>query len=520
MLKKGIAVAALMAAASNVYAGGIEVAPAPAYFGGAFVQLGISRDAQNTSFRQTYITLANGQASDLSQSNLLNSGAFGWDGNLGVGYDYVWNRWSFGLEAYGDLSSDHEVMYDPTLIANQLTGTTTATTNFDLRMYGTFGISFLPGFYVAPGSEFFLDIGWVVSEFSLSGFPISDTAGNVNAVAAPPRRNVDQSGFRFGIGANTQLGPHLALSQEYDWETYDLIARTNVVPLGVLQAPTGGTFNNPVRVSPDLERYNLAAVYYFGRQGNAPDLDTAPAHVGMSFYAGINGSRDLVGSRATYWEDRQMNVNAAGFTTLDNITAAGGDSMISGFNIGAFGAWAWNFPNRWYTAVELGGNIDGANGRYSLAQPFNGGVLLGFNDYFRLTKQGDFSISFLPGYQVSDYALIYGRVGYVGARFSISNIMGGSPIVVAPALTPNQLNVLTFSRDVWLDGYQLGLGVDTFICSNLSLRTEFDVNSYNGIDTSAQLLAGNGFNMRAFSTRYHNIYEDSFNLGLIWHFYR
>ena len=112
MLKKGIVAAALIAATSAVYAGGPEVPP-PAFIGGVYMDVGLSRDNVSDNYSQATNRSFNvfdpvdGAAIDTIVGPTFLSraaaGAPGWDGFVGFGVNYVWdNEWSLGLELFGD----------------------------------------------------------------------------------------------------------------------------------------------------------------------------------------------------------------------------------------------------------------------------------------------------------------------------------------------------------------------------------------------------------------------------------
>jgi opacity protein-like surface antigen len=537
MLRKGIAAAALIAASTSIFAGGIEVAPA--YIGGAYVDVGLSRDDVVDSYRQVNnfnisLTVDNELRSDIRGPNdiyRIDAGAPGWDGFVGVGYNYVWgNEWSVGLEVFGDLSSAHGTQLE-TRTVNLITGSSTVS-NETLRMTHSIGVSLMPGYFVAPGSLYFMELGYVNSEFELNGYPRPYSG----SFYGNPSRESDQSGFRLGFGTTTQVGSHVAVRQEYVWEFYGNVNASNAFafrtppPSNTIVAFDGA---RSARVSPDVGKYNLAAVYYFARQGNSPDMNTAPAHVGGHFYAGLNGSYDEVYSHGAYSSTRSTTtviVNTLPVVVADGYNGFGGLMNITGWNVGLLAGYGVNFTNRWYTGFELFGNYDDVDGRANWNQSDAVcsicGTTPGQNVNSRLEKEWDFGAAFLPGYQVSDNALLYARVGYVGAEFENTLRWIGN---TNSSLTTAQRTVLTNNRDrsKWLNGLQLGVGVDTLVYQNLSLRTEFNINNYgnynsNALSASTPVLVQGvpvATTTTTISSRHRHNIEDQFNVALIWHFF-
>ncbi len=548
MLKKGIAAAALVAATTGAYAGGPE-APPPAYIGGIYVDVGLSRDDVADNFRQnstTTLTNVNNNFVTVGPNtfNRVNAGAPGWDGFVGFGYTYVWdNEWTLGLEFFGDLSTASGTQLMSNNPVNLVTGA--FTTSWErLRLTRTLGVSLMPGYFVAPGSLYFLELGYVNSRFQLQGFPNPVPLAFQNTTGLPTA-NADLSGFRLGVGTNTQVGTHVAVRQEYIWEAYDnLNANITGGIQGIIADQTQRLLaTRQVRVSPSVGKFNLAAVYYFARQGNAPDLQSAPAQVGGHFYAGLNGSYEEVSSQALYWNNRTTNFDINNVLTADNSVNLSGTMKVTGWDLGLLGGYGWNFSNRWYIGSELFVNFDSLNGSANQDQTGTtvttpaGAVFLGqlaSSTITRLQKQWDFGVALLPGFQVSDHALIYGRVGYVGAQFRTRTLLAGGwfppgNVNGNPNLTAVQNGFLgNFNgRSSWLSGLQLGVGVDTWVYENLSLRTEFNINQYENLNNN--LLTGVNINIingvplgqttTVVSARQRNLVEDQFNVALIWHFF-
>jgi opacity protein-like surface antigen len=535
MLRKGIAAAALIAASTSVFAGGPDVPP-PAYIGGVYVDVGLSRDDVVDAYRQAFTFTET--APDQTGTTIVrgpnatyraDAGAPGWDGLIGFGYNYVWdNEWSFGFELFGDISSAHGTQFESKQV-NLITGLTTNSSE-SLRVERTGGVSLLPGYFVAPGSLYFMELGYVNSEFDLRGFPNPYTNSpviNFRTVSGNPSREVDESGFRIGFGTNTQVGTHVAIRQEYIWETYGNVnARRDVTRTtdDVQGAIVTSNYTNGVRVSPDIGKYNLAAVYYFARQGNAPDLNTAPAHVGGHFYVGLNGSYDEAYSQASYWSERTT-ATTNGVVSADTTNANGGLMKITGWNVGLLAGYGMNFSNRWYLGAEVFGNWDDVDGRYNgnisdSTTTVNGVITTtatASNINSRLEKEWDFGAALIPGYQVSDNALLYARVGYVGAEFEINNRWVG-----ATGYTAAQNALLTRNNERWLSGLQLGVGVDTVVYDNLSLRTEFNINNFGNYTVNTLVNTETVRNIvattRISTIHRHNI-EDQVNVALIWHFF-
>jgi opacity protein-like surface antigen len=276
---------------------------------------------------------------------------------------------------------------------------------------------------------------------------------------------------------------------------------------------------NDLRANPETGKYNLAAVYYFSRQGNAPDLHAAPTHVGGHFYAGLNGSYEEAYSHSDYFYTGNT-TRTQGVITADNYSSIAGLMKIRGWNVGLLAGYGMNFSNRWYAGVEVFGNWDEVDGRFSIEDApiitLDGTVIASSATYThsRFEKEWDMGAAFIPGYQVSNNALLYARIGYVGAEFEISN----SRSAIDTGFTEAQNAARYSSGSKWLSGLQLGVGVDTVVYENFSLRSEFNVNNYGNYNRTSLSMLTNG-TTTTYTTRHRHNIEDQFNVALIWHFF-
>ena len=325
MFKKGISAAAILAATTSLaFAGGPEVPPAPAYVGGFYLGVGLSRDDIRADFHFDQALMTAGQLSPESDLK-INSGATGWNGQLMLGYGHVWdNEYYLGAEIWGDYSSLSATQWRFLIQIPEGPNTSYSRVNFKLTSPWTFGFALMPGYYAAPGSLFYARLAYVNTEFNLFG----------NAVVIPgspssqpwPTFRKNESGFQFGVGTDTQVGRHLSFREEYVWQTYGNLSKTQTTN----PEANGDCYINSVKIEPVMENFNFALIYRFATQGNAPDLSAAPAHVGGHFYAGLAGSRDNIFSYADYRISRfRPNANGPFQPTDPTTTFYNADS---GFN--------------------------------------------------------------------------------------------------------------------------------------------------------------------------------------------
>lgn len=151
------------------------------------------------------------------------------------------------------------------------------------------------------------------------------------------------------------------------------------------------------------------------------------------------------------------------------------------------------------TANGLLGNVFFGYGQYFNWFYFGGEVFVkysrtgsgfGLNVYDSdVSIRTSLGVSLLPGIKVTDTSLIYARVGYDRTRFKVneSGTLLGSD-----------------SRREWANGIDLGLGIETAIYRNFSLRGEYTYTSDSEFDTP-------------FETSYSPS-NNEFSIGLVYHF--
>lgn len=111
-----------------------------------------------------------------------------------------------------------------------------------------------------------------------------------------------------------------------------------------------------------------------------------------------------------------------------------------------------------------------------------------------LKVKSEYGISLLPGYKVNNNSLFYLRVGYNWAKVDAD--------VDASANVPFGIVDGSDDDSQTLHGWSGGLGIETLIMDNFSVRTEYTYTKYNnGSDDSLD-----------------NVTDNQFMLGLLYHF--
>lgn len=150
---------------------------------------------------------------------------------------------------------------------------------------------------------------------------------------------------------------------------------------------------------------------------------------------------------------------------------------IGGFQGSIFGGYGQYF-DWFYIAGEVFYNYSGANSKFAIE---------GYNSSF--TIRSSYGGAILPGVRVNENSLIYARVGYNRTFFKATESGDEGP----------NLNTST-----WLGGINYGLGMETAIYDNFSVRGEYTYTSFNSFSS-------------AIATRFSPS-DSQFVLGLIYHF--
>lgn len=126
---------------------------------------------------------------------------------------------------------------------------------------------------------------------------------------------------------------------------------------------------------------------------------------------------------------------------------------LTGWVGGLFLGYGQYVTNQFYLGAEILGNYSGANTSYSFGS---------YNS--KVTVKGSAGIDFIPGLKLNDSSLGYLRLGYKWARFqSQESLTGGSAA----------------SKSSTQGGFNYGLGIETLVYENWSIRTEYTHTNYN-----------------------------------------
>lgn len=193
-----------------------------------------------------------------------------------------------------------------------------------------------------------------------------------------------------------------------------------------------------------------------------------------------------VGAQAGYdsYRVRQSiaDVDAGSFSVIGNST---------GWMGGLFVGYGQYFNNLYYLAGEILGNYNGSNDTTMAMVDNDGDVLTQ-----KFEANGTWGISLLPGLKLNDTSLGYLRLGYNWTNFKASATVADAGAATASGSKSNTEG-----------GWDFGLGIETLVYQNWSIRTEYNHVWYNSFSFDA------GGVSQTF-----NPSDNQFTLGVLYHF--
>lgn len=188
----------------------------------------------------------------------------------------------------------------------------------------------------------------------------------------------------------------------------------------------------------------------------------------------------------------------AGYQTAnlgENISITSGtDSLnpsvaVNGWLGGLFLGYGMTWNNFYYLGGEVFGNYANSSQGWDAASLSAGGSY-GSN----AEMNSSYGLALLPGLRLTDSTLTYIRLGYTWAHFKYnesSSTLG-----------------LSASNSSTEGGFTYGIGMETLITGNWSLRGEYTYTNYNSFGTSMNATSSSSINPSA----------SQYSLGVIYHF--
>lgn len=139
---------------------------------------------------------------------------------------------------------------------------------------------------------------------------------------------------------------------------------------------------------------------------------------------------------------------------------------VNGWVGGLFVGYGQYLNDIFYVGAEAFGNYSDATSRHSAISTF------GRNNH-EVRARGTWGLSVLPGVRVNDGTLAYVRLGYEWTSVRATD-NGFSPV----------LGTFNFHRTNTASGFNYGVGLETLVFENWSIRTEFNHTSYNSFNSN------------------------------------
>lgn len=137
-----------------------------------------------------------------------------------------------------------------------------------------------------------------------------------------------------------------------------------------------------------------------------------------------------------------------------------------GFNGSIFAGYG-QYYDRFYIAGEVSALSTAADMSYGMS---NQDISFGT----KLTARASYGVAILPGLKVNDSTLVYIRLGYVRTSFK------SQENETIPAFGVFNRGV---SKSTWGNGLNYGIGVETAVCRNVSVRGEYNYINYNSFNS-------------------------------------
>ncbi len=119
-----------------------------------------------------------------------------------------------------------------------------------------------------------------------------------------------------------------------------------------------------------------------------------------------------------------------------------------------------------YLGAEISGNDTNVDGSYTLEET---SALLSASYGVKVKTRYSYGAGLLPGVRVNDNTLFYGRVGYLRTSFRATESAAASILGISTTTTQ------------WGNGFNYGLGIETSVAQNISIRGEYTYTSYSTI---------------------------------------
>lgn len=210
-------------------------------------------------------------------------------------------------------------------------------------------------------------------------------------------------------------------------------------------------------------------------KGDAGYKDVAPCPPAER---GLQGGWYLGGQIGyDYYRVRENVALGTGLLTTNPAVAATG--VIGGL----FGGYGQYFNDQWYLALEVNGSATGASTSWSASDSLGT-----YNNKF--SAYSSWGLALLPGFKINVDSLLYVRLGYAWDRVKAQESTATTSV----------------NTSKWSNGFIYGLGIESVLSGNWSVRTEYNHTSNSSFTST--LGSGTKFSPN----------DNQVMLGVVYHF--
>ena len=205
-----------------------------------------------------------------------------------------------------------------------------------------------------------------------------------------------------------------------------------------------------------------------------------------------------VGAQVGYDSWRAVDsYNLTATNSLTTATASGSNAIsATGWTGGLFAGYGQYFQEAYYLAAEILVNTSGASQSNNWNETVVGTAVRTYNDKFSVNTS--WGVRVLPGFKLNNSTLLYVPLGYMSAslkgtaNFTNNGTAGGGTSVNVGA-----------SKSQYQGGFVYGVGLETVVYENFSIRGEYTRTNYNSFSTGGVKFSP---------------YNNQAMLGLVYHF--
>lgn len=156
----------------------------------------------------------------------------------------------------------------------------------------------------------------------------------------------------------------------------------------------------------------------------------------------------------------------------------------SGWIGGLFIGYGQYLTDLFYLGGEIFGNVNGSSQSHRT-------TTAAVSHYGKFTANGNYGLALVPGLRLNDTSL-----GYIKLGWNWANFKGNQSLTTAAG-------TVSGSHSSTQNGFDFGLGIETLLMTNWSVRTEFNHTWFNSFNAGGAT---------------YNPSDNQFTLGLLYHF--